>query len=157
MSALTNWKGSSFKSIYRVSDAQPNWAQTDPSQPDYIKNKHLAGDSRPIYINGEELLGEDGTGAINIMAGKNITLTTDGKTITISATGGAEDGEVDNCDCPEYVEGEGIDIVENEQGQMVVSIEDGAISDEHIESISVSKIVQDEGETLILNGGSIDG
>lgn len=158
MSALTNWKGSSFKSIYRMSDAQPNWAQTDPSQPDYIKNKHLAGEARPIYINGEEFFGEDGTGAINIVAGENVVLTTNGKTIKISATGGGgQGGETGDCDCPEYVEGDGIDIVKNNDGQMVVSIEDGAITDEHIESISVSKIVQDEGDTLILNGGSIDG
>jgi hypothetical protein len=154
MSALTNWKGSGFKSIYRMSDAQPNWAQTDPSQPDYIKNKHLAGESRPIYLNGEELVGEDGTGAINIVAGENIVFTTDGTTITISATGG---GEPSDCNCPDYIEGDGIDIVKNNEGQMVVSIEDGSISDEHIESISVSKIVQDDGDTLILNGGSIDG
>ena len=68
--------------------------------------------------------------------------------------GGGSGGD---CDCPEYVEGEGIDIIENELGQRVVSIEDGSISDEKIESISMDKIVQKEGMTLILNGGSIDG
>jgi hypothetical protein len=29
-------------SFYRMSDAPPNWAQNDPSQPDYIANKDLA-------------------------------------------------------------------------------------------------------------------
>jgi hypothetical protein len=28
-----------MSSIYRMSDAPPNWAQDDPTQPDYIKNK----------------------------------------------------------------------------------------------------------------------
>jgi hypothetical protein len=30
---------SRMRSIYRMSDAQPDWTQDDPSQPDYIKNK----------------------------------------------------------------------------------------------------------------------
>lgn len=65
----------------------------------------------------------------------------------------AIEGGGGDCDCPEYVEGDGIDIVENEFGQRVVSIEDGSISDDMIESVSVEKIVQKDGATLILNGG----
>ena len=55
-----------------------------------------------------------------------------------------------------YIEGKGIDITVDENGKKVISLEENAISSEHIESISVSKIVTNEGEVLILNGGSID-
>lgn len=58
-------------SIYRVSDAPPDWAQDDPSQPDYIKNKP------------------------RLVAGENIMLTKTGNTIIISA------GEVEPPDVPE--------------------------------------------------------
>lgn len=55
-----------------------------------------------------------------------------------------------------YVEGEGIIITENENGQKVISIEQNSVSGEHIESIPASKITTEEGEVLVLNGGSID-
>ena len=197
---------SRMRSIYRMSDAQPNWAQTDPEQPDYIKNKELAEKFRPVSVNGEEILDDsyasgslnivsgdnveistegnsvkisaksttdsvrpvyvngqevlDNTsesGELNLVGGNNVVLKAEGNTITISAKSSGGGGSGGDCDCPEYVEGEGIDIIENELGQRVVSIEDGSISDEKIESISMDKIVQKEGMTLILNGGSIDG
>ena len=55
-----------------------------------------------------------------------------------------------------YVEGEGIDITTNENGEKVISLEQMAVTDEHIESVSVSKIVVPEDEVLIVYGGSID-
>lgn len=194
---------SRMRSIYRMSDAQPNWAQNDPEQPDYIKNKELAEKFRPVSVNGEEILDDSyasgslnivsgdnveistennqvkisaksttdsvrpvyvngqevldnstNSGELNLVGGNNVILKADGNTITISAksSGGSGTG-----DCVEYIEGEGIDIIENELGQQVISIEDGSISDDKIESISIDKIVQKEGMTLILNGGSIDG
>lgn len=147
---------SRMRSIYRMSDAQPNWAQDDPSQPDYIKNKEQAEKFRPISVNGQEVLDDSySSGGLNLVGGNNVTLKAEGNTITISAK--ASGGSGGDCDCPEYVEGDGIDIVENEFGQKVVSIEDGSISDDMIESVSIDKLVQKEGITLILNGGSIDG
>lgn len=196
---------SRMRSIYRMSDAQPNWAQTDPEQPDYIKNKELAekfrpvsvngqeilddsyasgnlnivsGDNveistegnsvkisaksstdsvRPVYVNGQEVLDSNSdSGELNLVGGNNVILKAEGNTITISAKSSGGGGSGDG-DCPEYIEGEGIDIIENEYGQRVVSIEDGSISNDKIESISIDKIVQPSGTTLILNGGSIDG
>ena len=147
---------SRMRSIYRMSDAQPNWAQDDPSQPDYIKNKESAEKFRPVSVNGEEVLDDSyASGGLNLVGGKNVTLNVEGNTITISAKSGGGTGG--DCDCPEYIEGDGIDITENKLGQQVISIEDGSISDDKIESISIDKIVQKEGMTLILNGGSIDG
>lgn len=154
---FTQQSANSVKSMsfYRMSDAPPNWAQDDASQPDYIANKELAEKLRPIYVEGEELLDDTHeSGGLNFVGGKNVTLTTEGNSIIISAKGGSGEGEAD---CPEIVEGEGIDITDNIKGQKIISLEPGAITDEHIGQISMSKIVQEEGMTLILNGGSIDG
>jgi hypothetical protein len=143
-------------SIYRMSDTQPDWAQDDPSQPDYIKNKELVEKFRPVSVEGEEILNESyASGGLNLVGGRNVTLDVEGNTIVISAR--SSGGEGGGCDCPEYIEGEGIDITENQKGQQVISIEEGAVSDNMIESVSIDKIVQKEGVTLILNGGSIDG
>lgn len=51
-------------SIYRVSDAQPDWNENDPSQPDYIKNK------------------------TEIEAGENVSIRREGNKVIISALGG---------------------------------------------------------------------
>ena len=136
-----------------MSDAPPDWAQEDASQPDYIANKEMAEKLRPIYVNGEQLLNETHeSGAVNFVSGKNVTLTAEGNSIIISAKGTG--GEGGSCDCPELVEGEGIDIIDDEvRGQKIISLEPGSISDDYIESVSWSKLVQDESTTIILNGG----
>jgi antitoxin component of MazEF toxin-antitoxin module len=202
------------RSIYRMSDAQPDWAEKDPSQPDYIKNKELAerfrpvsvngeevlddsyrsgnlnlvgGDNvdisvengsikisakvpetpdipsaqdtdtvRPIYVNGEKILGDNTeSGELNLVSGKNVTLAVEGNKVVISASGGGspEGGG----DCPEYVEGDGINITENIYGQREISIETGAISDDMISSVSIEKITNADGIKLILNGGNANG
>ena len=154
MADLNNGIGK-MKSIYRMSDPQPDWNQNDPSQPAYIKNKEGAQEVRPIYINGESFLSNNvDSGPVNFAAGRNITIATDGNTVVISAKNSGTGG---SCDCPEYIEGNGIDIVETPYGQRVVSLEPGSINTEHIGSISMSKIVQDENEILILNGGKANG
>ena len=143
---------SKFKSIYRVSDAQPNWAQTDPSQPDYIKNRDLAQEVRPILVNGEEFLNNEvESGALNLVAGKNVMLATKDNTIIISSAGGGGGAGI------AYVEGEGIDIVENEYGQYVIALEENAIVDKFVDSISFEKIAQKQNDVLILNGGKANG
>lgn len=57
----------------------------------------------------------------------------------------------------DIVEGDGIDIALNENGQQVISLEKNSIDDEHIESISMSKVVLKNGDTLILHGGNANG
>ena len=200
-----------MRSIYRMSDAQPDWAEQDPSQPDYIKNKELAerfrpvsvngeevlddsyqsGDLnlvggenvdisvkngsivisaksqdipeqepdtvRPIYVNGEEILGNTAeSGELNLVGGKNVKLAVEGNMVVISASGSGS-SEGGDCDCPEYIEGEGIDITENIYGQREISIETGAISNDMISSISIDKITNTDGIKLILNGGNANG
>jgi uncharacterized protein YlxW (UPF0749 family) len=56
-----------------------------------------------------------------------------------------------------YVEGDGINITINKNGEKVISLEEGAISDEHIESISISKLTSAEGQTVVFNGGNANG
>ena len=133
----------------------PDWAQDNPMAPDYIKNKEIAEELRPVFVNGKEFLGKArSTGSLDLVAGDNIALKTDGNSIIISVTGvpGGGGGDGPGCECVEYIEGEGIDIKNN-----VISIEPGSIDDDHIESVSINKLVQDDGSTIILNGGSIDG
>ena len=211
---LTNLNPSArvgMTSIYRMSDAPPNWSQNDPTQPDYIKNKEEAEKLRPIYVNGEqilddthesgplnlvegdnvnlqvqgnnviisaeapeipevlpeeyrpiqvegqEILTKNNSGALNLKGGKNVELFVEGNDVYITATGSGGEGPGGGCDCPEIVEGECIDIVETAYGQKVVSLEKGAITDDYIESISVSKLVQEQGITLVLNGGNANG
>ena len=152
--STTNQKKAGFRSIYRVSDAQPNWAQTDPSQPDYIKNKEDAQEVRPIKVNGEEFLSNEiQSGELNFAAGRNIVLTAKDNTIVISSVGGGGEGGGGVA----YIEGEGIDIVENEYGQFVITLEENAIVDKFVNSISFDKIAQKQDEVLILNGGKANG
>lgn len=198
--------GTSGLSFYRMSDAPPDWAETDPSQPDYIANKDLAEKVRPVMVEGEVVLddsresgplnfvggknvtlsadgntititgddqpervrpisvnskpflgNEESTGALNLVAGNNVTLSTDGNTVIISARASVNPDSPGGYDYPELVEGDGIDIVDTPYGQKVVSLEPGAIGDQHISQISLSKLVQEEGEILILNGGKANG
>jgi hypothetical protein len=53
------------------------------------------------------------------VAGQNVSLAAEGNNITISATGSGSGGG--SCDCPELVEGEGIDIAKTE-GYSVISL-----------------------------------
>ena len=77
---------SRMRSIYRMSDAQPNWAQTDPEQPDYIKNKELAEKFRPVSVNGQEILDDSyASGNLNIVSGDNVEISTEGNSVKISA------------------------------------------------------------------------
>lgn len=57
----------------------------------------------------------------------------------------------------EYTDGDGIDIITDENGQKVIKVENNSINDTHIESISFSKLVLKDGDTLILNGGNAHG
>jgi hypothetical protein len=122
--------GKSGLSFYRMSDAPPDWSETDPSQPDYIANKDLAERVRPVMVEGEVILDDSReSGPLNFVGGKNVTLSTDGNTIIISARASVNPDSPGGYDYPELVEGDGIDIVDTPYGQKVVSLEPGAIGD----------------------------
>lgn len=116
---------------------------------------------RPIYINGKKVLDESATsGALNLIGGKNIDLTFENGAIIISGTGsgGTDPGTGGGCDCPEIVEGEGIQITDYAAyGQKVISLEKDFITDEYVKSISTKKLIQEQGATLVLNGGNANG
>lgn len=136
--------------VYRMSDTQSDMKQTDPSQPDYVKNKELVQDVRPILINGNAFLGaKPETGPVNFVAGKNVSLDAEGNTIVITATGGGGSGGGGF----DIVEGVGIDVKLNNQGKKVVSLEPNSITDDYVKNVSVSKLIADDTTILILNGG----
>lgn len=75
-----------MRSIYRMSDTQPDWAETDPSQPDYIKNKELAERFRPVSVDGEEVLDDSyESGNLNLVGGDNVDISVENGSIKISA------------------------------------------------------------------------
>lgn len=136
-----------FGTFTMVAQSQPDWTEDNPSSPSYIKNKEIAEQYRPININGETFLTEEReSGALDIVSSKGIEIdAVDGKMV-ISGT-----------EAPNYIEGAGINIVEGEEGERIISIEKSSIDDEMIDAISVTKLTQDEGEILILYGGSTNG
>lgn len=87
--ATNNYNSSTssrMRSIYRMSDAQPDWAETDPSQPDYIKNKELVERFRPVSVDGEEVLDDSyESGNLNLVGGDNVDISVENGSIKISA------------------------------------------------------------------------
>lgn len=100
-------------SIYRVSDAPPDWAQDDPSQPDYIKNKP------------------------ELVAGENVVLTKIGNKIIISAVEVPDNPDIpdvpdepdvpDVPDVPDEPEEPDIPDIPSEEGTVIDTILDKQI------------------------------
>ena len=95
---------------------------------------------------------------------KNVVKTVNAKVSSESERAKAEEARIEALivaggggPAADVVEGEGIDIVPNENGQKVIKLEDGSIGDKHIDSISLSKVTLKDGDTLILNGGNANG
>lgn len=117
----------------------------------------LPEEYRPILVEGKEVLDKTNSGGLNLKGGNNVKLFVEGNDVYITATGGGGEGPGGDCGCPVIIDGEGIDIIDTPYGEKVISLEKGAITDEYIDSISVSKLVQSEDEILILNGGKANG
>ena len=48
-----------IKNVYYITKDQSDWGQTDETAPDYIKNKEIAEELRPVIVNGVEVLGKE--------------------------------------------------------------------------------------------------
>lgn len=132
-----------FDNAQYIKPPQSDWTQNDPTQADYIKNKHIAEQYRPITINGEEFLNEDrNSGTLDIVGEGGIVVETNGNSLHLSVE--------------DYIEGDAIDI-KDEDGKKVISVEPNSIDDTHVESLSINKITQELGEILILDGGGANG
>lgn len=105
---------------------------------------------RQIKVDGTELLDTTPGTALDIVAGKNITLTPN-----------AEDGSITiaAADAPVYTGESGVVSVADNTisleagGVGTEKIADSAVTDAKISSVNINKIIQDEGDILILNGG----
>lgn len=170
LNSTTGMIHSSFGNIHIVKGPQPDWQETDPTQPDYIKNKEEAEQYRPVSIDGQEVLSSDReSGELNLISGENVSITKTEEGIVISAEGGGGTGGGDGTT---FVEGDGIDL-SGEGAEKTISIQadendfefvngslkiaEGAIDGDEIGSVSIDKIVPKEGFTLILNGGNANG
>lgn len=111
---------------------------------------------RPIMVEGQVILDDNAaSGGLNLKGGDNVNLTVENNSVIISAvnTNPTPGGE----DC-NFVEGEGIDIIEDPTyGSKVVSLEKDFITSEYVKSISTAKLIQEQGITLVLNGGNANG
>lgn len=78
----------SFEGGHYIQPPAPDWTQDDPEQLDYIKNKQIAEQYRPVTINGEEFLNEDrSSGALDISSGDGVVLKTNGNSLHLSVNG----------------------------------------------------------------------
>ena len=106
-----------FPELKCFSPVTPDWAQDNPMAPDYIKNKEIAEELRPVFVNGEEFLGKArDTGPLNLVAGDNTTLKTDGNSVIISVTGTSD-----------IEAGTGLKITEEENGKQTIEIDEEVI------------------------------
>ena len=109
-----------------MSDAPPDWAQEDASQPDYIANKDLAEKLRPILVNGKLVLDDTHeSGPLELVNGRGVSLVVDGNRVIINTTnpGSEEPGE-----SALYVAGDGILIQETSDATKAISIDEGYIN-----------------------------
>lgn len=112
---------------------------------------------RPIMVEGQVVLDDNvSSGGLNLKGGKNVNLTVENNSVIISASDtGSNPGDEGVYN---YVEGDGIDIVEDStQGSKIVSLEKDFITSEYVKSISTTKLIQEQGITLVLNGGNANG
>ena len=108
-----------MSSIYRMSDAPPNWAQDDPTQPDYIKNKQEAEKLRPIYVNGIQILDDTHeSGLLDLVGGSGISIVVEGNRVIFNSTE-SEDSEDFN-----YLPGDGITISDAVAGYKTINIDE---------------------------------
>ena len=108
-----------MSSIYRMSDAPPNWSQNDPTQPDYIANKELAEKLRPIYVNGNQFLDDSHeSGVLDLVGGTGISIVIQDNKVVFNRDE-SEDSEKFN-----YLPGNGITISDAVNGYKTITIDE---------------------------------
>lgn len=108
-----------------IQPPQPDWLQEDPEALDYIKNKEVAEQYRPVTVNGEEFLNEDrNSGALNIVGDDGLLVSTDGNSLHLSIEGYSELKEdVKNIYHQEYTENENGEKVPSGEPTGVLAVE----------------------------------
>ena len=130
---------------------QADWAQTDETAPDFIKNKDIAEQLRPILVNGKVFLSEKrSSGHVNIVAGKNITFITKENELLIESSDTLYDLPPAMADRLG-----GIKSAKDIEGEIALNKvyvdENTGIGE--VRAISTDVLVQGE-EELVLNGGN---
>lgn len=139
-----------FEGTGYLPSPQSDWAQTNETAPDFIKNKDIAEQLRPILVNGKVFLSEKrSSGHINIVAGKNIAFITKENELLIESN--------TSYDLPPATADRlgGIKSAEDIEGEIALNkvYVDKDTSIGEVRAISTDVLVQGE-EELVLNGGN---
>ena len=82
----SNTVSTDFAGVQYYPKPQPDWAQNDPTALDYIKNKDIAEELRPIIVGGTEFLGKErSSGPVEFVSGDNVNLKTEENKVIIEA------------------------------------------------------------------------
>lgn len=82
----SNTVSADFAGVQYYPKPQPDWAQSDPTELDYIKNKDIAEELRPIIVDGTEFLGKErSSGPVEFVSGDNVNLKTEENKVIIEA------------------------------------------------------------------------
>lgn len=107
-----------MQSIQQVASIQPDWAQEDDKKPDYIKNKEIAEQVRPISIDGQEFLSEDrNSGVLNIIGTNGVLVSANNGSLCISGPG--PNPELEIC-CETIKKVYNQEYLTNEKGEYIV-------------------------------------
>ena len=102
-----------------MSDAPPDWAQEDASQPDYIANKELAEKLRPIYVNGALVLDDTHeSGLLNLVGRNGVSIVVEGNNVIFEAIGSGDSKDSN------YLPGNGITILDAVDGYKTITIDE---------------------------------
>ena len=142
-----------MSSIYRMSDAPPNWSQDDPTQPDYIKNKQEAEKLRPIYVNGALVLDDTHeSGLLNLVEGSGVSIVVEGNNVIFETT------ESEDSEDFSYLPGNGITIFDAVDGYKTIAIDELYLLDKIVKPTLdplLDILESQEGQLAILIGDDV--
>ena len=114
-----------LQSVQQIASIQPDWLQEDDTKHDFIKNKDVAEQFRPIFVNGQKFLDESrSSGPLNIVGTNGVLVSINNGNLLVS--GEQPDPEIEIC-CEtikkvynqNYLMNENGDYIVDENGQKI--------------------------------------
>lgn len=127
---------------------QPDWTQDNEKAPDYIKNKEIAEQYRPVYIDGIEALSHERTsGPLNLTSGDGIQISKENDMIIISALQSGSGGDAGGTNIPIATAVRAGLVKSSNKNDGIKVLQDGTME---INSVNVNRLYQTKGDILIL-------